>query len=87
MIVAIATLCGRSPFAPASSIQAKAARPTAAGQRPSRSGYARGASNASPAALVAIHATPRAAARHGLKARKTSPKTALTGTSPTRKTT
>ncbi len=50
-------------------------RPAAAGQRPSRSGYGRRPSEGST----------RPIARHGLKARNTSPKIALANASPTQK--
>ena len=85
MSAAIARFSGRSPFAATSSIAANAKMPAAAGQRPSFSGYASGAGSSPRAAARATHATPRAIARQGLKARNTSPKSTLTGTKPSQK--
>ena len=72
---------GRSPYGETSSSQANATRPAAAGQRPSRRGYASG--SASGLRRSRPHARPTA--RHGLNAENTSPNRTETGTSPSQK--
>ena len=67
-------MLGSSRFVEASSSQAKATSPTAAGQRPSRAGYASGSGAATPS-RPATQPAPRATARHGLMAANTSPTT------------
>ena len=68
----------------ASSIQAKPSIRAAAGHRPSQSGYRKGAGSG-PAIRDASQPAPRAIARQGLNARKTSPNRMLAGTRPTQK--
>ena len=76
---------GMSPFDAASSMNANAKMPAAAGQRPSRSGYGSGAGRFPPLASLATPATARAMARQGLNARKTSPKRTLAAANPSQK--
>ena len=64
---------------PTSSIQVNVTSPTTAGQRPSRSGYGRRAGARRPTSAPVA----RPIARHGLKARKTSPNRIDATTRPT----
>ncbi len=66
-------------------MNAKAKIPAAAGQRPSRSGYASGSGRLPRFASFAAPATARAIARHGLNARKTSPNSTLAAAKPSQK--
>jgi hypothetical protein len=76
---------GMSPFDAASSMNAKAKMPAAAGQRPSRSGYGSGSGREPRFTAFAIPATARAIARHGLNARNTSPNSTLAAAKPSQK--
>jgi hypothetical protein len=67
----------------ASSTHAKAANPATAGQRPRRSGYGSGSGSLSPRRRLAVQPAARPIARHGLNARKTSPKSTLRTGMPT----
>ena len=80
--MASASIRGSDGSEYASSSDANAKRSTAPGQRPSRSGYVKGASQLPPVRSQA-QATASAAARHGLSAFHTFPSTATRTTMPT----
>ena len=81
MSAAAAIVLADAPLPDASSSQAKAQDPAAAGQRPSQVGYGKAPPAWSPIAPLEAHETARPTARHGLNAEKTLPKSALAGTS------